>query len=104
MPAVNELPMNAEQKQIVDLVFARQEMGRPFMLPPDVPSNIVTLFRNGFDSAMKDPELLAQAEKQMLDLNNPMSGVEIHALIERLYQVPPDVIAKAALATGEGGQ
>ena len=74
------------------------------MLPPDMPADIVALFRKGFDASMKDPELLAQAEKQMLDLNNPMSGVDIHALIERLYQVPQTVIAKAAEATGEGGQ
>lgn len=104
IPAVNDLPMDEEQKQIIDLVFARQEMGRPFMLPPDVPEDIVALFRKGFDASMKDAELLAQAEKQMLDLNNPMSGQDIHALIERLYQVPQTVIAKAAQATGEAGQ
>ena len=48
-------------------------------------------------------QLLAQADKQRLDLNNPMMGEDIHALIERLYKVPPDVIAKAAAATGEAG-
>lgn len=103
IPAVSDLPKTEEQKQIIDLVFARQEMGRPFMLPPDTPAAIVTAFRKGFDAVMKDPELLAQASKQRLDLNNPMSGADIHVLIERLYKVPAAVIAKAAQATGEAG-
>ena len=104
VPAVTDLPKTEEQKQIIDLVFARQEMGRPFMLPPDTPGPIVTAYRKGFDAVMKDSELLAQAEKQRLDLNNPLSGEDIHVLIERLYKVPAAVIAKAAEATGEAGQ
>ena len=103
VPVVIELAKNEEQKQILDLVFARQEMGRPFMLAPETPSAIVAVHRKAFDAVMKDPELLAQAEKQRLDLNNPMTGQDIHALIERLYKVPPDVIAQAAAATGEAG-
>ncbi len=104
VPAVTDLPKTEEQKQIIDLVFARQEMGRPFLLPPNTPAPIVAVYRIGFAAVMKDPELLATAAKQKLDLNNPMTGQEIHALIERLYTFPKDVIAKAAVATGEGGR
>ncbi len=103
VPLVTDLAKTEEQRQVLDLVFARQEIGRPFMLPPDTPANIVTVFRTGFDALMRDPELHAQAAKQQLELNNPMTGPDIHAMIERLYQVPPDVIAKAAAATGEAG-
>jgi tripartite-type tricarboxylate transporter receptor subunit TctC len=103
VPLVTDLAKTEEQRQILDLVFARQEMGRPFMLPPDTPANIVTVFRTGFDAMVQDPDLRAQAAKQQLELNNPMTGPEIHAMIEQLYKVPPDVIAKAAAATGEAG-
>jgi len=103
VPTVADLAKTEEQKQLIDLVFARQEMGRPFMLPPGTPDNIGAAYRRAFDALMKDPEMLAQAAKQKMDLNNPMSGKDIHALIERLYKVPKDVIAKAAEATGEAG-
>lgn len=103
VPLVGDLAKNQEQRQILDLVFARQEMGRPFMLAPGTPEAIGTAYRKAFDAMMKDPEMLAQTAKQRLDLSNPMSGEEIHALIERLYKMPKDVIAKAAEATGEAG-
>jgi tripartite-type tricarboxylate transporter receptor subunit TctC len=103
VPLVTDLAKTEEQRQILDLVFARQEMGRPFMLPPDTPPQIVAAFRTGFDALLRDPELIALAEKQQLELNNPMTGPEIHALIDRLYRVPQDVIARAAAATGEAG-
>lgn len=103
VPAVPDLAKTDEQKQLIDLVFARQEMGRPFMLAPGTPDAIGSVYRTAFDALMKDPEMLAQAAKQKLDLNNPMTGKDIHVLIERLYKVPKDVIAKAAEATGEAG-
>ena len=103
VPLVGSLAKNEEQRQILDLVFARQEMGRPFMLAPGTPAAIGAVYRKAFDAMMKDPEMQAQAAKQRLDLSNPMSGEEIHALIDRLYKVPKEVIAKAAEATGEAG-
>ena len=38
-------------------------MGRPFAAPPKVPADRVTALRRAFDQSLKDPELLAEAEK-----------------------------------------
>lgn len=101
VPVVVDLAKTPEQKAILDLVFARQEMGRPFMLPPGTPLELAVTLRRAFDASMKDPQLLADAKKQRMDLNKPMTGEEIHALIDRLYTYPADIVAKAADATGE---
>jgi len=74
-------------------------MGRPFLLPPKTPENLVKMMRTAFDAAMKDPELIAEANKRVLDLTLPMTGVEIHALIDQLYASPPAVIDKAIAAS-----
>ena len=74
---------NDEQRAILELVFARQEMGRPYMLPPDTPPGIAEILRRAFDATMRDPALIAEAEKRKMDLNQPMTGEEIHALIDR---------------------
>jgi hypothetical protein len=102
VPLVAELARNDEQRAILELVFARQEMGRPFMLPPNTPSGVVEILRRAFDATMRDPALIAEAEKRKMDLNQPMFGEEIHALIDRLYQAPPSIIEKAAQAAGPG--
>jgi tripartite-type tricarboxylate transporter receptor subunit TctC len=101
VPVVIDLARTAEQKDILEVVFARQEMGRPFMLPPGTPAELVTLLRRTFDAAMRDPQLVSDAKRQRLDLNRPMSGEDIHGLIDRLYTFPADIVAKAAEATGE---
>jgi tripartite-type tricarboxylate transporter receptor subunit TctC len=101
VPVVIDLAKTPEQHQILELVFARQEMGRPFMLPPGTPAEIGNALRRAFDASMKDPQLLADARKQRMDLNRPMSGEDIHKLIDQLYTYPADVVAKAADATGE---
>ena len=102
VPLVAELARNDEQRAILELVFARQEMGRPFMVPPDTPPGVVAILRRAFDATMRDPALLAEAEKRKMDLNQPMTGEEIHELIDRLYQAPPAIIEKAAQAAGPG--
>jgi hypothetical protein len=104
VPVVVDLAKTPEQRAILDLVFSRQEMGRPFLLPPGVSAEIGTTMRRAFDAVMKDPALLAEAERTKLDLNKPMTGEEIHALIDKLYTVAPDVVAKAAEATGEASE
>ena len=50
--------------------------------------------RKGVAQAMHDPGLLAEAAKINLELNF-VSGEEVQALVERLYQSPPDVVARA---------
>lgn len=101
VPVVVDLAKTPEQKAILELVFARQEMGRPFMLPPGTPENIAVILRRAFDATMKDPQLVADAKRRRMDLNRPMSGEDIHKLIDRLYTFPANVVAKAADATGE---
>jgi hypothetical protein len=40
---------------------------------------------------MRDPQLLAEAAAQGLDVD-PVSGPEIAELVQRLYGTPPEVI------------
>jgi tripartite-type tricarboxylate transporter receptor subunit TctC len=61
------------------------------MTPPDLPAERVAELRTAFDAMMKDPDLLAEAAKQGLDID-PVGGVEIDALVQRLYATPPDVL------------
>jgi tripartite-type tricarboxylate transporter receptor subunit TctC len=99
VPLVTELAKTREQHEILDLIFSRQEMGRPFMLPPNTPEAIAGTMRDAFAAAIKDPILLADAERQRLDINQPMTGAEVDELIARLYETPQDVVDKAIRIT-----
>lgn len=82
-----------EGRQIMNILYARGDYGRPFATPPDVPADRVKALRAAFDATMKDPGFLAAAKKVKLDIL-PLSGEEIQKITDRLYQTKPEVIAR----------
>jgi tripartite-type tricarboxylate transporter receptor subunit TctC len=99
VPNIPELARNEEERAILELVFARQAMGRPFMLPPGASADATRILRTAFNAILKDPEFTAEAERRSIDLTLPMTGEEIHTLLDKLYAAKPDVIDKAIAAS-----
>jgi len=64
-----------------------------YSLPPNTPKERVQILRRAFIQAIKDPELLHDANKANLEIA-PASGEEIAGAIERMFQTPPAVVAK----------
>ena len=102
LPNIPALAKTPEQAEILQLVFARQAMGRPFMLPPGASPDATRILRTAFNAILKDPEFLQEAEKRRMDLTLPMTGDEIHALLDKLYAASPTVIDKAIAASDTG--
>jgi tripartite-type tricarboxylate transporter receptor subunit TctC len=92
-----DLARSPEDRQVLELIYSQQVFGRPFVMAEGVPPARVALLRKAFLSALKDEQLLADAEKMRLDIN-PVSGEELQALVERLYATPPHIIKRAAEA------
>ncbi len=90
-PLVVDLPMKAEDKQLFELAFAEQVMGRPFLTPPGVPADRVKVLRDAFDATMKDKAYLADADKQKLEIN-PVRGERINKLLDAVYSRPKDLL------------
>lgn len=91
VPLFIDLAQNAEDRQLVELMLARQEMAKPYFGPPDIPADRLSMLRNAFDLTMKDPEFLADTERAGQIVDQPMSWQEITALVMKLQQVPPEV-------------
>ena len=86
-PLVVDLPMKPEDKQLFELAFAEQIMGRPFLAPPGVPMDRVKALRAAFDATMKDKAYLGEAAKQKLEIN-PVRGERINQLLDSVYSRP----------------
>lgn len=95
VPLVMDLARTDEERAMLNLVFARQTMGRPFMAPPGVPAERIAALRKAFMDVMKDKELLAEAEKMSLEIS-PVSGEELQALVARGYATDPAISKKVA--------
>jgi tripartite-type tricarboxylate transporter receptor subunit TctC len=97
VPLALDLINDPEKKQILFLHFAPQAMARPFAAPPGIPQDRKQALIKAFDETMKDPDLIAEADKERMDLA-PMTGSAIDDLLRQLYAIPKDVTAKAAKA------
>ena len=95
VPLVMDLANNDEQRQIFKLVFARQPMGRPFLAPPGVPSDRVSVLREAFMDTMKDGDFLAEAEKMKLEIN-PVAGDAVQEIVQDVYKTPKPIAAAVA--------
>jgi tripartite-type tricarboxylate transporter receptor subunit TctC len=83
---------------VLEFLFARQVMGRPFLAPPGVAPEIAAALRKAFDDAVKDPALVAEADKQKQELT-PVSGKVVQDLVEKLLKTPKEIVAVADKAT-----
>jgi hypothetical protein len=100
-PLVMEFAKNASDTGVLELIFARQDMAYPVVAPPGVPAERVEVLRKAFDETMKDPDYLADAQKQTLT-TDAVKGADIAALVNRLYASPPEIIARAKQAMEDG--
>ena len=100
VPFTLDLVGDPEKKQVLYLYFAPQGMGRPFAAPPSIPPDRRAALIKAFNDTMKDPELLAEAAREKMDIH-PMQGEEIDELLRELYATPAEAVAKAAKAISE---
>lgn len=103
VPLVLDLAQTEKDKKALKIIFASQSMGRPYVMPPGVPSARVSLVQEAFMKMVKDSAFLARAKKHRLEINNPVSGQQIEALLKEVYASPDDAIAAAqnAIEAGE---
>jgi tripartite-type tricarboxylate transporter receptor subunit TctC len=103
VPLVTDLTNDAKQKAALRLIFSRQQIARPFTLPPGVPEDRVRALRAAFDATMKDPEFVGESKKAELEVH-PVTGGEITSLLQEVYASPPDVIKLATEISRETPQ
>lgn len=94
VPLVMDLAQDEDQRQVLNLIFARQTMGRPFAAPPDVPADRVRALRAAFDATMKDARFLEEARTGRIEIE-PVSGAEIQELVESIYRASPAIVELA---------
>lgn len=102
-PFVMDLAKTEEQRDVLELVFAPQAFGRPFMMPPDVPADRVKAAREAFVKASADKAFVAEIERLKFDVSL-VTGERMQTLIAKLLRTPPAVIDKAADAMKYKGE
>jgi tripartite-type tricarboxylate transporter receptor subunit TctC len=93
------LARNDEEKQILDFVFSSLDMSEPFLVPAGTPKDTVAMLRKAFSETMADPELVAQAAKQQLDIDST-DGESVQKIVDSIFDVSPVIKDKAKKLLG----
>ncbi len=101
VPSVMDLAADEASREIFALAFGTQKMGRPVVAPPGLPAERADALRQAFDATMTDPEFLEDARRSVLDVDGPIPGTEVDAILRRIYATSNDVIAKFAAIRSE---
>jgi tripartite-type tricarboxylate transporter receptor subunit TctC len=88
VPSALELAANAEDRTLMELVFAKFNLSRPFFGPPQMTPKAIDDLRSSFMAVLKDKEFLNEAEKTGMEID-PVFGPEAEKLVARLLQTPP---------------
>jgi len=84
--------VNADDRTLFEAADAPLAAGRPFVAPPDLPPERAAALRSALLATFKDPEFLAEADKQRLEINKPTSGESMQEQIARVYQTPARIV------------
>ena len=92
-PYINDLAKSQEERDLLNILNAPGELGRPFIMAQEVPRERVQMLTRAFERALKDETLLAEARKQSLPIDL-FSAEESEKIIRNIYAASPELIRK----------
>jgi tripartite-type tricarboxylate transporter receptor subunit TctC len=99
VPLLTELAKTDEQRRVFALVSSAPALGQPYVAPPDLPADRLSVLRSAFAATLKDAAFLAETAKMRFDID-PLSADEVAQIARETTHAPPDIIAKAKAAMG----
>lgn len=97
-PTIYKYTKTEQQRQVISLYNSSVELGRPILMPPDVPTARVSAIRKAFEATLNDPDLKADAEKQKFEVNL-ISGETLKARVDELMATPKEIVELAKTLT-----
>jgi tripartite-type tricarboxylate transporter receptor subunit TctC len=100
VPMMQSFARNDDERKLIEAgIVAPGQFSRGFALPPGVPPDRVQAMRDAFAATLKNPDLLAEAQKASIAISY-VPPDEFYTRIKALQDLPPDLKQKlkAALA------
>ncbi len=100
-PGIENLPIDEDLtndpigKKLMAMRSGPDRIGRPFFCPPKTPPEVMTILREAFAKASKDPEVDAMADKLEMRIEY-VSAEECVKILKDLYSQPDNVVKEFA--------
>lgn len=89
-----------ESRRVADVILRGGDFGRPWVMPPNTPPQVVKTVREAYAKAMADRTLLDEAKKGKLEVEY-VPGEELQQLAEKMLSQPPSVVARVKTLLGK---
>ena len=86
-------------RRVAQVILIGGDLGRPMVITPGTPADRINLLRNAYSRALKDAELLIEAEKAKMDVD-ATPGDELEVLIKKVMDQPKDVVERVKKLLG----
>jgi tripartite-type tricarboxylate transporter receptor subunit TctC len=93
VPTLATFVKNQESRDILEVILAKQVVGRAFMAPQGVPAGIVGTYRKVLTKIVNDRDFLAEAKRRKLTIS-PTSGEDIRKFVKRIHATPKATIER----------
>lgn len=93
VPSLLDLAETDEQRAILRLKYASNEIGFPFFAPPEVPEDRVAALRQAFVDTYADPDFVAATQTQHVDVY-PIGPERMAEVYAEAYSASPEMLAK----------
>lgn len=93
VPEVWGFLKSPDDRKIIELLVSQQLFGRPYILPPGTPKEVVGILRQAFEATVKDPAYLADAAQERLSVS-PASGAKVQSLVASLFATPRPIVER----------
>jgi hypothetical protein len=93
IPKVIDLAKTTEEKQAVQLAFSGVSVARPFVAPPGLAPDVLSILRAAMEAAVRDPELLEEARRGQNNIRFTAAG-RMEQLVTATYATDPTILHK----------
>src|SRR4026208_91102 len=93
VPLAVDFAKTDEGKKLLRIASELYGKQRLYSIPPQVPEQRVRTLQKAFVSTLKDPQLVAEAEKAKLEIE-PIDGPGIEKMVSGLYDIEPAVVSR----------
>jgi tripartite-type tricarboxylate transporter receptor subunit TctC len=100
VPYALDLAKTAADRSLLEVAQGPLGVGYAYMLGPSVPQDRAAALRAAFETTLRDPDFLADANKQVLTIA-PISAQDIRARLAKAYETPPAILAPIRAAYGK---
>ena len=91
VPTLNDFVKAGIEKDMLEILLAKDEVGRAIIGPPNMSADLVRIYRESLVKIGHDPEFVAEANQRQMPLII-WSGDKVEGFVKRIYALPESTV------------